>query len=244
MEPDQAASGWTTSYLRARHLEGRLYPDDRVSMLPAVPSQDPLAKEWRLRADSAGRLVAYLRRLPSPLEILDVGCGNGWLTARLASIDGASVVGVDANAAELVQARRVFGHRPNLRFVLGDIEVDAQPIDRASVIVLASVAQYIADLPTLIARLRSWLTPTGELHIIDTPFYAGVDVPAARERSMRHYRDIGVPEMAAFYQHHDRQVIGELEGTVLYDPDAIAVRVARHLLRRPRSPFPWIRIPA
>ncbi|TAM62796.1 MAG: hypothetical protein EPN50_06430, partial [Chloroflexota bacterium] len=69
------------TYLRVRALEGRLYPDEAVSRLPQAPRSDPLAGEWRQRADSLGRLVAYLDRTPRPvgrpLILLEIGCGNG-----------------------------------------------------------------------------------------------------------------------------------------------------------------------
>jgi len=64
MPPDRAAVPWAPAYLRARSAEGRLYPDDVVARLPLVPPSDPLAREWRMRADSATRLVGYLRRGP------------------------------------------------------------------------------------------------------------------------------------------------------------------------------------
>ncbi|MGH2467925.1 MAG: hypothetical protein ACRDGL_09395, partial [Candidatus Limnocylindrales bacterium] len=61
LKPDGVAT-----YLRVRGLEGRLYPDEAVRRLPQAPRTDPLAREWRQRADSAQRLVAYLGGLPRP----------------------------------------------------------------------------------------------------------------------------------------------------------------------------------
>jgi SAM-dependent methyltransferase len=234
---------WPDAYLRARELEGRLYPDATVAMLPDVPASDPLAAEWRIRADSAARLVAHLERLPRPLGVLDVGCGNGWLADRIARIEGCRVVGVDANERELAQARRVFGSRRDLDFVLADITLATQRIGDPTVIVLASVAQYVRDLPELLRRLRTWLPPDGELHVLDTPFYASPDLPEAAERSRRHYADLGVPEMAAVYRHHEWRLLAEFAPDVLHRPDSLRARAARRI-GRPRSPFPWIRIRA
>ena len=238
---DGGAGAWSDAYLRVRELEGRRYPDAIVARLPDVPASDPLAREWRIRADSAVRLLGHLDRLPRPLGILDVGCGNGWLANLMAGVDGSRVVAVDANEAELAQARRVFGERTNLAFVLADIAVVGTPMSDPSVIVLASMAQYVADLAALLRRLRSWLPPDGELHIIDTPFYTADELADARERSRRHYADVGVPEMADIYRHHDWAVLDEFGPEVLHHPGSGRARASR-LLGRPTSPFPWIRI--
>ncbi len=242
VEGAEGAGAWTGPYLRARELEGRLYSDSLVSSLPDVPAGHPLAAEWRLRADSARRLVRYLSRSTSPIRVVEVGCGNGWLAHRIAGIEGSQVAGLDGNRVELEQARRVFAGIPNLRFVLGDVATAACPLERPTAIVLASVIQYVPDLAALLERLMSWLSPAGEVHILDSPLYPPQEIEAARARSRRYYEQLGVPEMAGFYHHH---AWSELEGVpfdVLYDPKGLGPRVASRFLRRPRSPFPWIRI--
>ncbi len=238
---DAAAAGWSPAYLRCREIEGRLYPDPIVATLPRVPQSDPHAAEWRLRALSSTRLLDRLARQSGPPTVLEVGCGNGWLANLLSSVEGSHVTGVDVNEVELAQARRVFGGRSNLRFVLADITLAEIPIGDPTVIVLASVAQYIADLAGLLRRLRSWLPASGELHILDTPFYAPGELEAARERSRRHYADLHVPEMADVYRHHPWHVLDEFHPELLYQPGSIRARTARRL-GRPSSPFPWIRI--
>lgn len=232
------------TYLRVRAMEGRLYPDEAVSRLPQAPRSDPLAGEWRQRADSLGRLVTYLDRTPRPmgrpLILLEIGCGNGWLAARLAEIPGIEVIGLDPNEQELGQARRVFAHRPNLRFVAGDVRFAPAPVERPDVIVLASVIQYLADLPGLVRRLTGWLCPGGEIHILDSPLYEQAALGAAGERTRAYYTGLGIPQMAALYHHHAWSELDGLTVEVLYRPDPPG-RLGR-LLARPRSPFPWVRI--
>ncbi len=70
---------------------------------------------------TARRLVHYLGARKKTLEILEVGCGNGWLTHQLADIPGTRVTGLDINFTELQQAARVFSNDPNLRFIHGDM---------------------------------------------------------------------------------------------------------------------------
>jgi protein-L-isoaspartate O-methyltransferase len=42
--------------------------------------------EWQIRKASSNRLVKYLAKKQKILEILEVGCGNGWLSAKLSVI--------------------------------------------------------------------------------------------------------------------------------------------------------------
>ena len=54
---------------------------------------------------------------PQPGErVLDVGCGTGHLTAQIAAA-GTEVVGIDASAAMIDEARRVY---PKLEFIKAD----------------------------------------------------------------------------------------------------------------------------
>ena len=236
-----AGSGdWTAAYLRAREREGRLYPDATVAALPDVPITNPLRSEWLQRADSTGRLVAVLGRRPRPIEILEIGCGNGWLSNRLAQIPGASVVGLDANDVELDQARRVFVGRSNLRFVRADVRTAVPPEPAPDVIVLASVVQYVADLPALVRQLLGWLAPRGEVDLLDSPLYRTEDRAAARARSRTYYASIGVPEMAASYHHHEWHELDGFAADLRYRPDSVRANFERRVLGRPRSPFPWL----
>ena len=103
-------------YLNVREKEGRLYPDEIVARLPFMPSGHPLVTEWRARSASARRLVRYLNSLQKSLFILDLGCGNGWLSNLLADTRHI-VIGLDQNPYELKQAARVFLSNPNLTFL-------------------------------------------------------------------------------------------------------------------------------
>jgi SAM-dependent methyltransferase len=232
---------WSASYLALRRREGRLYPDDAVALLPATRPGDPLAVEWRSRADSARRLVAHLAR-HDQRRVLEVGCGNGWLANRIAGIRGSQVVGIDRNVVELEQARRVFRGRSNLRFVLADVVGDPPAIDEATAVVLASVIQYVEDLPGLLRRLRLWLAPGGEIHLLDSPLYRRDAIAAARARSERYYREMGAPEMARVYRHHAWDELDEFRPTVRYDPSSPVHRLERAIGLRSRALFPWLTI--
>jgi SAM-dependent methyltransferase len=239
-----AMVAWVADYLTAREREGRLYADEIVRALPAAPADHPLAAEWRLRADSADRLLRHLSSRGAR-RVVELGSGNGWLSAAIAARLGpdARVAGVEANPVELAQARRVFVDRPGLSFEAGDLEHDAGlPIERPDAIVLASAIQYVEDLAALVARLRARLAPAGELHILDSPLYAPAEVPAARERTRAYYEAIGVPAMAANYRHHTWDELAPFRPRVAHRPGGGVVgRAAARLgLRSAASPFPWL----
>ena len=240
----EPAARWSEVYLQARSREGRLLPDQLVAGLPDLPSGHPLHQEWRQRADSADRLCAYLRAQHRALRLLDAGCGNGWLAHRLAAIDGTTVIGVDLDGVELDQARRVFGGRPHVEFVAGDLLDGVPDVGAPDVVVLASVIQYLGELGDVLDALLALMRPGAEIHVVDSPIYRRADVAAARERTRRHYAVVGVPQMALHYHHHCWDELAGVAFDVLYRPDDWRHRAERRLLRRPRSPFPWIRIRA
>jgi len=104
-----------------------------------------------------------------------------------------------------------------------------------------SVLQYIED-PNQLLRDLLQAVPQAEIHVLDTPIHRAADVAAARARTQRHYVSVGVEEMATHYFHHDGTVVAGLPHTVLYRPDTPWRAVERRVLRRSRSPFPWVRI--
>lgn len=54
-------------------------------------------------------------------QLLDLGCGDGRLSARIAErLPHGSVLGVDASADMVAYAQRQFAARPNLRFTVAD----------------------------------------------------------------------------------------------------------------------------
>ncbi len=242
-DPSQSAD-FEQTYLAVRQQEGRLYPDDVVQRLPNLPSEHPLYKEWQMRRDSYRKVHTYLTRIKRPLTILDLGCGNGWLSNKLADITDPKVYGLDKNRIELEQAANIFSHKSNLIFFYGDIFEDLFPETRFDIIILASVIQYFPHLQSLLNRLQELLAPRGEIHIFDSPLYTEESASAARQRTIDYYQKMGYPHMANFYFQHRWSELAGFHYQVKYDPSSYVQRIRRRLLKELSSPFPWILINA
>jgi 2-polyprenyl-3-methyl-5-hydroxy-6-metoxy-1,4-benzoquinol methylase len=100
--------GFADLYIDMRNKEKRFLSDCKVMFLPDIDENHVHYKEWRIRKQSSQRLIDYLKTKNKPLNILEVGCGNGWLSAKLHTISGAKVTGIDVNEPEIQQAQRVF----------------------------------------------------------------------------------------------------------------------------------------
>jgi ubiquinone/menaquinone biosynthesis C-methylase UbiE len=224
-------------YLRLREKEGRIYSDEEVAQLPAIKEAHPHHKEWLARKESAQKLINYLKKKKKATEILEIGCGNGWLSAKLAGLKGSMVTGIDINRNELEQAKRVFSHISNIQFIHGGIEELKAGELEFDVIVIAAAVQYFPSLEKLFKPIMGCLGRSGEIHIIDSHFYPLAELSAAKERSLLYYEAAGFPEMANWYFHHSFDELEQFDYSILYDPDSLFNRFLRN-----KNPFYWVRI--
>ncbi len=229
-------------YLKVRKKEGRIYSDAVLRPLPKIDSGHPLYDEWKIRETSMKRFMVYLRNKETPVHLLDLGCGNGWIARHLADLPACEVFALDLNRPELEQGARVFAGRKGLSFIYGNLFEDIFPADCFDIIVLAGSIQYFSDHRSLLNRLFAFLRSGGEIHIIDSPFYNERTVSAAKERTKRHYLDLGFPDMTAHYHHPLFSSLKNHRPAMLYNPKAPVQRVRRKFLNRSLSPFPWIRL--
>jgi len=203
---DEAIAGL---YGRVRGSEQRILPDDLVRALPQVPPDHPHAAEWQVRATSMDRLLTDLGRAGHPLRVLDIGCGNGWLSARMAR-QGHRVTALDQHRSELEQAARTHGPTA-ATWCLGDPRTASLPTAHFDRIVLAASLQYFNDLPALFERLATLLAREGEVHILDTVLYPDQDAAvAAMERTRAYYARLHAPDMARHYHAHTVQALAGL----------------------------------
>jgi SAM-dependent methyltransferase len=88
---------------------------------------------------------------PRGLEVLDVGCGNGYIAHHLSAILGTEVVGIDV--AESTEATIDYRNYDVLKIPSADASFDA--------IVLAYVLHHAQDIHSLLGEMRRVLRPGG-----------------------------------------------------------------------------------
>lgn len=225
------------SYIALRKKEGTLYTDEEVQLLPLISKDHLHYKEWQVRRRSAQRLRHYLKQFKKPLKILEVGCGNGWLSNHLAQLSGSTVTGIDINATELQQAVTVFGHQRNLKFIHGDIREGALSRGQFDIIVFAAAIHYFSSFSAIIGLTLQHLRANGEIHLIDSHFYTEKEASAAKLRTEKYYSAAAFPELSGFYFHHKFSDLHPFNYKVMLKPNYL-----RKILLRDNNPFSWISI--
>ena len=115
-----------------------------------------VGEETRRRGDEVFGLISSLN-LERP-RILEIGCGNGWLTERLLSFG--PVTGVDIADAAIQEARR---RVPSAEFHSGNILEMGLPHNSFDVVVTLETFSHVADQPKLIEVIANLLRDRGYL---------------------------------------------------------------------------------
>ena len=151
----------------------------------AQPGQHPSRPAWRTV------LAAALPADP-PLDVLDVGCGTGFLALELAAL-GHRVRGVDSSTGMLaVAARTAAGRGLTVTLARGDATDPPGPA-----VDLVCARNVLWTLPDPVGALQVWaalLRPGGTLLVSDARWSpADAADPAATERFARTYSRAGLP---------------------------------------------------
>ena len=237
LEKNTIQVDFETLYLRLRVQERRIYSDEEIAQLPIIASSHRHYKEWQIRNDSSQKLINYLQKRKHPNDILEIGCGNGWLSHRLSAIPGSRVIGTDINFLEIQQAARVFQNITNLHFIYAPVDSEFFKEKGFDTVVFAASLQYFESLTGIINSTLRLLKPGGEIHIIDTPFYPKFELLPAKQRSRVYFETAGFPEMVNYYFHHCLDDLKIYNYSILRDPKRIFNKFSRQ-----KNPFYWIRI--
>ncbi|MEP6735241.1 MAG: class I SAM-dependent methyltransferase, partial [Chryseolinea sp.] len=229
-------------YLSLRSAEGRNYSDTFINNLPVVPREHPRKKEWTVRSNTLKYLKQFISKECKKTHfVLEVGCGNGWLSHNLGELPKTEVCCIDINRPELVQGARIFESDRNVSFIHGDIFTLNLETVQFSAIILAGSIQYFPDVSAILHRLLQLLTPGGKIHIVDSPIYSSEeDALAAKQRSAHHFEESGDGVMNQYYFHHQFKHFKEFDWQLLYDPHSWIAKVERLFMPGAMRIFPWI----
>ena len=224
------------NFEKFQKAEKKQYTDYELSILPNIDEYMLHQKEWKIVHETSNRFLDYLDSKKTNLQILHVGCGNGWFTNQLGTNSNYRVTAINAVSFPLNQAARVFP-KNNICFVLADIfEIDFQFQFQFDIIVLQNSVQYYPKINILLDKLKSFLKPAGEIHIFDCPIYNKFDLNKEEKKYVAYLKKISCLEMARYTFFHSDEKFRDFE--VKYNPPAPWKRRFFYPLS---SPFKWFK---
>jgi len=118
----------------------------------------------RVAAGLAARLDT-LPPLPAAPRVVEIGCGTGLLTRRLAARlgPGARILATDLSAPMIARARAALGADPRLAFAVMDGEAPALAPASCDLIVSSLAVQWFGDLGRALGGFARALAPGGAL---------------------------------------------------------------------------------
>ena len=144
--------------------------DDAARHPHGTAAEDPAAwdpvRYLRFAGERARPFAELVARVGAeePSTVVDLGCGEGSLTASLARRwPGARVTGVDSSP-EMLAAAATEARPGQVEFTLGDVR-EWSPQGPMDVLVSNAVLHWVADHDRLLTRWAGWLAPGGWLAV-------------------------------------------------------------------------------
>jgi SAM-dependent methyltransferase len=134
-------------------------------------------------------LYAFASRFAAGKRILDLRCGTGYGSARLAAADASEVIGLDTDDRCLAYARKRFAG-PKLRFVQGTVEATPGDLGRFGLILALDVLPHLPSPAPLVEWAAGHIEPDGI-------FLASVP-PVVDERTLEQHRASGLHRMSLY----------------------------------------------
>jgi len=176
MTTPAARQQFLRDYRQIRYAEGRGSDDpEYYRALPFVDLSGRNTAMWEMRAKTYRYFERWIlasaeKRLGRPLEILDLGAGNAWLSYRVA-LRGHRPVALDIFNDERDGLRAVRHYPAPIAAVEGDFsELPFAPASFDMAVFNASL-HYSVDYADTLEAIRSCLRPEGEFVVLDSPVY-------------------------------------------------------------------------
>jgi len=143
----------------------------------------------------------FVRRINRGQTVLDIGCGNGAVTADIARLTGAKVIGIDKDDRSIAQARVLcvdFG----AEFICGDALTTRLP--KADVVILSNVLEHLETREGFLRALHEHTQP--KMLLIRVPQYE-------RSWMVPYAQELGVDtrlDSTHRIEHRYEQILSEL----------------------------------
>ena len=207
VEPERVGQveGLALSYARAwqRAGWGASEPSDLLS-LPYEDGSGQHASEWRVKAHSLDALDRLLARM-KPRRVVDLGCGVGWLSYRLAQ-RGYEVYAIDIVLDALVGLRAAGVYlRSGVTFERVRGELERPPLRSSSVdaVICNASLHYARDLRRTLNEIKRVLRPDGLFVEMNSAVYRDAKSAArALVDFRRRLREFGASEQVVSSYHH------------------------------------------
>ena len=137
--------------------------------------------------------------LSGALRIVDVGCGTGEITRRLAALyPQAQLLGIDILEENLARARSMTpddGSGGQIDYATGDAFHLALADGSVDLLVCRHVSQAVPDFPALLVEFRRVLAPGGRLHLLSED-YGMLHFPVGDRDADRFWNHVVFPFLA------------------------------------------------
>lgn len=116
----------------------------------------------------AQTLIKRVTRLENVTRICDLGCGNGYITGRLAAL-GFDIIGIDASESGLQIARQQY---PQAGFIKSFIEqtIELPEAGTFDLVISSDVIEHLYKPAQLLEAARFLLRPNGQL-LLGAPYH-------------------------------------------------------------------------
>jgi len=178
IDTHSALAGFRSDYARQRAAEGRALAPAELRLLPYL-RHGPLARQWRVRARTYDAflelvLLPMAAAMTRPLDVLDLGAGNGWLAQRL-RVHGHHALALDVRTDDVdgLGAARGFaaGDAPPLQCVCASFDAIPLANQRFDLVVFNASIHYALDLALVLREAMRVVRAEGRLVILDSPWY-------------------------------------------------------------------------
>jgi SAM-dependent methyltransferase len=233
----EALQYFEAQYLDIRLKEERNFSDEEILALPICNKSKLLKAEWELRAKSYNQLDKFIQ-VNSSKNILDIGCGNGWLFNRIQNLI-ISYVGVEGNLSELTQANSLFDSEKAV-WLYGDIYKMKTEKPLFDLIIFNASFQYFKTPKEILTYLlQNHLLSNGRIVIMDSPFYNSKTESDLAKLSSQNYFATVNQSAPDYYNHNTIDTLDTFKTKILNNKTWLR-RIKKYFFNISYNPFPFI----